>query len=165
MMAGRVAAYGELSIISALLIGGALAILIPAIETEVDDDDIVQTALLTTTKIVAAAVLVLNIVGTTVILLQKYLVLRGLSHNDESVKLVTAGWIYTKKFRDRAVFAISMSLPAMLLSTATFAVSSGDVRIGDWVCGGLLLLGGAACWYCIHSINAGFIKPGKVIKQ
>jgi hypothetical protein len=122
----RVSAYGELSIISALLVGAALATLV---ETQSKAGSAERPEFVYAAEISSSLVLAANIVGTAVILFQKHLTLWLMSR--DFFRGARYGWNRGKPLRSIAVQLISWSLPAILVSNAFFVLCGEEITPGS----------------------------------
>jgi hypothetical protein len=150
----RVAAYGELSIISALLVGAALTTLVDPKSSSPDDAEI--PVLANIAEVSSAAVLACNIAGTAVILFQKHYALSLMSRN--YFNAAREGWDDGKPQRNTAVKLISWSMPGLLLSGSFYVMSGEQITIGDWVSAGILLVCAALTVYYVLKIKADFAR-------
>lgn len=125
-LTARVEAYSDLTIISALLISAAVAVLVVIPFQSVQSDD---TKMGYTSEVLMSIVLASNVFGTAVILLQKHHAVRLLSAT--TYERAMEGWLSGRTLRNFSVIAISASLPTTLLAIIFFALAGTDVDSGN----------------------------------
>lgn len=157
----RAGAYGNVTILSALLLSGAVLLLVETQPGATEPDAQYLWAPAATT-VVGAAVVMANTFGIAVMSIQQHHVLRLLSHAREQahVNAIYAVWRQLRWWRSRALKAITYSLPLLMVATAAFVVSGPRVPTSSVVAGAMLLSAAAFCAYTVYALDAAFKRAG-----
>eukprot|EP00037_Helgoeca_nana_P030318 m.373244 g.373244 ORF g.373244 m.373244 type:complete len:358 (-) comp28161_c0_seq19:236-1309(-) len=141
----RMEVYNGLTLLSALMVQAALHIFTDARNTAADAQ---YWGVACATQLLASIVLALNIFGTSVILLQRHKAGVRISH--KKYRDAIQGWRRLWPQRHRAVWAITYSLPGLLISSSLYMVAGEDVDLSNFISSGFLAV---ASIYILVSIG------------
>ena len=105
-------------------------------------------------QLMSSIVLFANIFGTAVILLQKHKA--GVRISRKCYREAIQGWRRLWPQRHRAGWAITYSLPALMVSAALYMISDDEIFLGDWLSCGFLGLGALYVFFVVGTMESEF---------